>query len=100
MGLARRSRAPGLLTLWLEGYAHSLLDGPGPWERFARETVTDWLALLGEHQPPARRASPAGEAERTLLLAVLRGALLDVLATGDTERAGRAVEQHLAALGR
>jgi AcrR family transcriptional regulator len=95
-GPARRA----LLTLWLEGYARSLLAEPGPWERFARETVTDWLALLGEHQPPDRRASPAGEAERTLLLAVLRGALLDVLATGDTERAGRAVEQHLAALRR
>ena len=24
-----------LLTLWLEGYARSLLSGPGPWERFA-----------------------------------------------------------------
>jgi AcrR family transcriptional regulator len=88
-----------LLALWLEGYARSLLAEPGPWQRFARETVTDWLDLLGEHQPPARRASPAGAAERTLLLAVLRGALLDVLATGETERAGQAVELHLATLG-
>jgi AcrR family transcriptional regulator len=88
-----------LLALWLEGYARSLLAEPGPWQRFARETVTDWLDLLGEHQPAARRASPAGAAERTLLLAVLRGALLDVLATGETERAGRAVELHLATLG-
>jgi AcrR family transcriptional regulator len=89
-----------LLTLWLEGYARSLLVAPGPWERFARETVTDWLGLLGENQPPGRRDTPAGEAERTLLLAVLRGALLDVLATGDTDRASLAVEQHIAALGR
>lgn len=38
--------------------------------------------------------------ERTLLLAVLRGALLDLLATGDTERVTRAVELHLRAVGR
>lgn len=89
-----------LLTLWLEGYARSLLAEPGPWARFAQETVTDWLSLLAESQPAARRDSPAGQTERTLLLAVLRGALLDVLATGDTERAGRAVERHLSTLGR
>jgi hypothetical protein len=35
------------------------------------------------------------EAERTLLLAVLRGALLDLLATGDIERITRAVDRHL-----
>lgn len=89
-----------LMTLWLEGYARSLLADPGPWERFARETVTDWLSLLAESQPAARRDSPAGQAERTLLLAVLRGALLDVLATGDTDRASQAVEQHLSSLSR
>jgi AcrR family transcriptional regulator len=89
-----------LLTLWLEGYARSLLAAPGPWARFAQETVTDWLSLLAESQPAGRRRSPAGQTERTLLLAVLRGALLDVLATGDTERAGLAVERHLSTLGR
>jgi AcrR family transcriptional regulator len=87
-----------LMALWLEGYARSLLAEPGPWEQFARETVMDWLGLLGEHQPDGRRASAAGRAERTLLLAVLRGGLLDVLATGDTDRATAAVEQYLATL--
>jgi len=87
-----------LMALWLEGYARSLLAEPGPWEQFARETVTDWLGLLGEHQPAGRRASAAGRAERTLLLAVLRGGLLDVLATGDADRATAAVEQYLATL--
>lgn len=88
-----------LLTLWLEGYARSLLGEDGPWEGFGRDTVTDWLDLLATHQPPARRRSRAGEDERTLLLAVLRGALLDVLATGDIDRATRAVERHLDSLG-
>jgi AcrR family transcriptional regulator len=84
-----------LLSLWLEGYARSLLGESGPWERFAAETVDDWLALLATRQPARRRRTRAGEAERTLLLAVLRGALLDVLATGDTDRVTRAVERYL-----
>lgn len=83
-----------LLVLWLEGYARSLLGQDGPWQRFAADTVADWLGLLAASQPPPRQSS-AGEAERTLLLAVLRGALLDVLATGDIERVTRAVELHL-----
>jgi AcrR family transcriptional regulator len=88
----------GLLTLWLEGYARSLLGEAGPWECFAVQTVTDWLDLLAMRQPPTRRSSGAGEAERTLLLTVLRGALLDLLATGDVDRVTRAVERHLAVL--
>jgi AcrR family transcriptional regulator len=87
-----------LLSLWLEGYARSLAGESGPWERFAAETVGDWLGLLATRQPAARRRTKAGEAERTLLLAVLRGALLDVLATGDADRVTRAVERHLATL--
>ena len=46
--------------------------------------------------PPRRRDSAAGAAERTLALAVLRGALLDLLATGDADRAGAAVRRYLA----
>jgi AcrR family transcriptional regulator len=84
-----------LLSLWLEGYARSLLGESGPWERFAAETVDDWLALLATRQPAGRRGSEKGEADRTLLLAVLRGALLDVLATGDADRVTRAVERYL-----
>jgi AcrR family transcriptional regulator len=88
-----------LLSLWLEGYARSLLGEPGPWERFAAETVDDWLDLLATCQPAHRRRTKSGESDRTLLLAVLRGALLDVLATGDSERVTRAVERYLDTLG-
>jgi AcrR family transcriptional regulator len=87
-----------LLSLWLEGYARSLLGEPGPWERFAAETVDDWLALLASRQPANRRRSKHGEADRTVLLAVLRGAMLDVLATGDADRVTRAVERYLDSL--
>jgi AcrR family transcriptional regulator len=86
-----------LLRLWAEGYAQSLVEPDGPWAGFARATVEDWLALLASAQPPAVRATAAGAAERTLALAVLRGALLDLLATDDTERTTAAVDRHLAA---
>jgi len=86
-----------LLALWVEGYARSLLGEPGPWAGFGRDTVHDWLDLLAGRQA-ADPGGPGAEAERTLLLAVLRGALLDLLATGDTERVTRAVEEHLRAV--
>ena len=83
-----------LLALWVEGYARSLAAEPGPWAGFGQDTVRDWLGLLAGQQGDGADA----EAERTLLLAVLRGALLDLLATGDTDRVTRAVERHLRAL--
>lgn len=84
-----------LLTLWLEAYARSLSEPDGPWAGFARQTVADWLAVLADAQAPTRRRGDAGDAERSLALAVLRGALLDLLATGDSKRSTAAVEQYL-----
>jgi AcrR family transcriptional regulator len=84
-----------LLRLWAEAYTRSLVDPHGAWSGFAAETVRDWLAVLASCQPPPERDSPAGEARRTLVLAVLRGALLDLLATGDEERVTAAVRHQL-----
>lgn len=81
-----------LLVLWVEGYARSLVEPTGPWGRFARDTVDDWLAVLAAAQPPETRDSPEGVAQRTAALAVLRGGLLDLLATGDRERTTAALE--------
>ena len=78
----------GVLTLWVEGYARSLIDAGGPWAGFAAATVADWLAVLIE--------SGAGEEDATLVLAVLRGAFLDLLATGDLERTTGTVNRQLA----
>jgi AcrR family transcriptional regulator len=89
-----------LLTLWVEGYARSLIDPDGPWGGFARATVDDWLGVLADAQSPRSRPSVAGETERTLVLAVLRGALLDLLATGDVKRTTHAVTEQLRLLGR
>ncbi|MGH3608743.1 MAG: TetR/AcrR family transcriptional regulator, partial [Pseudonocardiaceae bacterium] len=76
----------GLLRLWLESYARSLVEPDGPWADFAAGTVTDWLELLAAAQTPAERGAADAETQRTLALTVLRGALLDLLATGDAER--------------
>jgi AcrR family transcriptional regulator len=95
--LAAEEHRP-LLKLWVEGYARSLVEPRGPWAGFARTTVNDWLDVLGDAQSAAVRKSRAGEQERTAVLAVLRGALLDLLATGDATRTSRAVERQLASL--
>lgn len=84
-----------LLTLWAEGYTRSLVHPAGPWTDFAQRTVHDWLDILAAAQPARLRRTARGAAERTLLLAVLRGALLDLLATGDVARTTAAVQAHL-----
>lgn len=89
----------GLLMLWVESYARSLVEPDGPWAGFAQDTVRDWLALLAAAQPPETRDTETGLAQRTLVLSVLRGALLDLLATGESARANAAVHLHLAAMG-
>jgi AcrR family transcriptional regulator len=86
-----------LLGLWVEAYGRSLVDPDGPWSGFAAQTVQDWLGLLAARQPPRRRG-PAGAAERTAVLALLRGAMLDLLATGDLARTTESVTLALRAL--
>jgi AcrR family transcriptional regulator len=95
--LAAPRRRP-LLTLWLEAYARSLVEPEGAWSGFADQTVRDWLSVLATAQSPARRRSERGRADRTLALSVLRGALLDLLASGDADRTGAAVEVYAASL--
>jgi AcrR family transcriptional regulator len=93
--------APGhrlLLGLWVEAYGRSLADPAGPWAGFAAQTVQDWLGLLASRQPPVWRRTTAGAAERTAVLALLRGAMLDLLATGDLARTTESVMLLLEAL--
>jgi len=84
-----------LLTLWTEAYARSLVEPGGPWSGFASQSVADWLTVLAAAQPTAGTDDNESAAERTLALAVLRGCLLDLLATGDTDRVGAAVASYL-----
>ena len=60
---------------------------------FAARAVRDWLVLLDD-------VGCADDADRTLLLAVLRGCLLDLLATGDVVRTGSAVRRYLDLIAR
>ena len=83
------------MILWTESYARALVEPNGPWAGFAVSTVEDWLGLLAESQPPRVRRGAAGRAQRTMVLAVLRGALLDLLATGDVKRTTAAVRRAL-----
>lgn len=96
--LAAEDHRP-LLRLRAEAYARSLVEPDGPWTGFAESTVTDWLAVLAACQPEPERATEHGLVLRTLALATLRGALLDLLATGDVERLTAAVDIQVAALG-
>jgi AcrR family transcriptional regulator len=87
-----------MLVLWLETYAHSLVEPEGPYAQFALKTVDDWLDLLATHQTPQHRRTRAGATERALALAVLRGALLDLLASGDEVRTTALIEAHLSGI--
>jgi AcrR family transcriptional regulator len=82
----------GFMRLFFEVYVRALYD-PADYADTARAMVTDWLsqltAILVAH------AGSADPAEATLLIAVLRGLLLDQLNTGDTPRTTRAMEQFL-----
>ncbi|WP_267715930.1 TetR family transcriptional regulator [Streptomyces sp. CoH17] len=92
--LAAKEYRP-LLRLWAEAYARSLGRPEGVWAGFARATVDDWLGVLAGFQPPSERDGGEGLTRRTLALAVLRGALLDLLATDDEARLTAAVARQL-----
>jgi AcrR family transcriptional regulator len=80
-----------LVRLIYEAFIISVQPDPGPWEGFATEQVGDWLALLRAAQP-----EPTGqqaEDRATRALAVIRGLLLDLLATDDNDRIARALAQ-------
>jgi AcrR family transcriptional regulator len=83
-----------LLVLWVEGYSRSLVEPGGPWTNFANQTVADWLDVLAAYQPAQARRTVAGRAQRTGVLALLRGALLDLLATGDRRRVDASIRLH------
>lgn len=87
-----------LLQLWAEAYTRSVVDHDGAWAGFASTTVDDWLAFLARCEPETDRQDADGPARRTLALAVLRGCLLDLLATGDEDRVDAAVAHYLGSL--
>ena len=94
----RAAEHRALLRLWAECYARSLVEPTGPWAGFAADTVHDWLRVLANAQPVQERTTEQGAARRVLSLAVLRGALLHLLATDDEVAASAAVRLHASTL--
>jgi len=79
--------------LFFESYGRSLSEPGGAWADFGADSVADWLPLVAQMiSRPGGPGAGADQATATLVLAVLRGLLLDLLATGDTERVHRAFE--------
>jgi len=83
----RRPDNRGVLRLWVDAYARSLVEPEGPWHDFAAATVRDWLRILTD--------AGLDRTTATAVLALLRGALLDLLATDDAARTTRAVRSQL-----
>lgn len=77
-----------LLNLWVEAYGRSLITQDGPLAGFAAETVRDWLEML----EAADAASDPGPERATAVLALLRGSMLDLLATGERDRVDAAFQ--------
>jgi AcrR family transcriptional regulator len=91
-GWLREPRRRGLLVLWHEAYGRSIADPAGPGGRFAADSVQIVLAALARTQPADVRDSAEALAQRTAVVATLRGAVLDLLATDDPDRLTAAIE--------
>jgi AcrR family transcriptional regulator len=80
--------------LFFEVYAGALLGRPGT-EGFARSVVEPSIAAIAAFLTAAGHDSATASAEARLGLAVTRGLLLDLLATGDRDGVAAAYELHL-----
>jgi AcrR family transcriptional regulator len=96
----RRLSDPGFAgreRLFFECYARGL-QGEAPFDRLLPAAVTDWLSAL-ELPAPVFGMTPAqGRALVRLGLAVMRGLLLDLLATGDRRGTTAAFESFVSLL--
>ncbi|MER7767183.1 helix-turn-helix domain-containing protein [Kitasatospora sp. NPDC096140] len=70
----------GALRLFFEGYVRAF-GHDGPWRGFGTTSLDEWL-------PPLGRVLAGTGTDPTVVLAVLRGLLLDLLADGDGDDSG------------
>jgi AcrR family transcriptional regulator len=83
-------RAP-FMRLFFEVYVDAMAN-PGAYSQQGHAMVTEWLQQIGTALAgPTTDAADAASA--TLVIAVLRGLLLDRLSTGDNERTDRALNR-------
>lgn len=85
------------LRLFFEVYGLALQD-EGRFPGFLGAAVHDWVAGIGAMLHDAGVPLASARITATAVVAVYRGLLLDVLATGDRSRATRALDEVLAAL--
>jgi len=91
-------RREGELRLFFAVYGRAL-QAPGSFAEFLDHVVADWMGSLVAAQGPGADPVTARRAA-TLVIATLRGLLLDLLATGDRARVQDAAEAFLAGLER
>ena len=75
------------------------LQAPQQFAGFLERVVADWMGVLCEAQGPDTDPATAARAA-TLVIATIRGLLLDLLATGDRARVQDAAESFFASLER
>jgi AcrR family transcriptional regulator len=73
------------------------LQAPQQFEGFLERVVADWMSALVDAQGPDTDPATATRTA-TLVIATIRGLLLDLLATGDQDRIQDAAESFLATL--
>jgi AcrR family transcriptional regulator len=73
------------------------LQAPHLFAGFLERVVADWMSLLRDAQGPDTDPATATRTA-TLVIATIRGLLLDLLATGDRDRVQNAAESFLASL--
>jgi AcrR family transcriptional regulator len=80
--------------LFFELYVHALYRRPGT-EEFFEASVHRWIAALADEFVKSGVDTAIARTEARLALAVARGLLLDLLATGDREGVDQAYEHYL-----
>jgi len=93
---ASNSRQWPEFRLFFAAYGRAL-QSPQQFEGFLDRVVADWMSDLVHAQGPDTDLATATRGA-TLVIATIRGLLLDLLATGDRERVQDAAESFLASL--
>lgn len=75
------------------------LQQPEQFDSFLSRVVTDWMQALDPAVPPLPDGADQ-DTHKTLVIATIRGLLLDLLTTGDEPRVHRAFEAFARDLGR
>jgi len=80
--------------LFFELYSHALLGRPGT-EGFLESVVEPWITYIAAQLAEAGADQATARADARLAVAIVRGLLLDLLATGDREGVTEAFERYL-----